>query len=788
MLYFLSLAAVALSSLVYAIDPPRVPHQPLGNGGNILAFNETIPTSFSARTLAFDWVSTADGEDGVYIFSDDDGALTFQNVVTGEQTEFLAADKIPSDYHEYWIKPDLTQVLWSVNYTKQYRYSYFADYLVQDVASGELTPLVEDQAGDLQYAEWSPTENQIAFVRGNNIFVWSAGKVSQITEDGDADHFNGVPDWVYEEEIFGGRSTLWFSPDGEYIAFLSFDESGVKTFRIPYYMDNQELAPPYPRELELRYPKVGETNPTVSFHLLKLDSLETSEVPIDAFEADDLVIGEVSWLTDGHSDVIYRAFNRVQDQEKHVVVKVEAGSSSVTRERDGTDGWLDNTLSIVYLGETSSGNATYRTNSTTYYLDVSDVSGWNHIYLYPVHGGKEIALTSGEWEVRSILKVDNSRNLVYYTSTEHHSTESHVYSVNYQTLEKTALVDDSVPAMYEASFSTGGTYYILNYRGPDVPYQELYNVNSSEPIRAISDNKALYDRLHTYNLPNITYFELEHPEGFTLNAMLRLPPNFDPSKQYPVIFLPYGGPGAQEVTKAFQSLNWDAYVTSDPELEFVTYTVDNRGTGFKGRDFRASVTSRLGYLEPRDQVWAAKQLAEQNPWVATDKIGMWGWSYGGYLTSKTLELADPIFSFGVITAPVTDWRFYDSMYTERYMKTPALNPAGYNISGVYNTTGFKTVDGGFLIQHGSGDDNVHWQNSAVLVDRLVGAGVGPERMQVQWFTDSDHGIMYNGANSFLYKQLTRFVWQMKNRKDGAVQHQWSKRADRGAGGYLVVDG
>lgn len=228
----LSLSALLQSTV--AIDPPRQPRQPLGNGETRLTYNVTTPTAlYRPSTQAVAWISGE--EDGQFITENDDGALVLESIVTGDSKVFVAADKIPEDYHEYFISPDQEKVLWAVNYTKQYRYSYFADYLIQDVATGETVPLVEDQAGDIIYAEWAPVGGSIAFVRGNNLYIRSNdSEIVQITEDGGPDKFNGVPDWVYEEEIFGGRSTLWFSPDAKYVAFLSANETGVGTFRIPY--------------------------------------------------------------------------------------------------------------------------------------------------------------------------------------------------------------------------------------------------------------------------------------------------------------------------------------------------------------------------------------------------------------------------------------------------------------------------------------------------------------------------------------------------------------------------
>ena len=794
---------VASAGLTLAVGDHLLPTETFkGNGDKLLTFNDTVPSAkFSPRLTSVDWVSTK--QDGQHISRNGDGALVLENVATQQIETFVDAANVPQGFREYWIKPDLTKILWAVNATKQYRHSYFADYMILDRESGNLEPLVADQAGDIQYAAWSPVDDTIAFVRGNNIYIWKGGEVTQITSDGGENTFNGVPDWVYEEEMFGSRYTLWFSPDGRSIAFLRFDETGVPTYTVQYYKSPLPEAPSYPTDLDIRYPKVGETNPTVTVHLIDVESLSESTIPIDAFPPDDLVIGEVAWVTDTNEHVLVRAFNRVQDQDKHVLINVEAGSVSIVRERDGTDGWLDNTLAVTYIGSLeSNGTSASRMNATSgtlqsnsrmvnntnntmdtgdkFYLDLSDETGYTHIYMFPVEGGEPIALTEGEWEVREILKVDQERKLVYYTSTEGHSTESHLYSVSYITQEKEPLVDDSKPAMWSSSFSSEGGYYILSYLGPGIPFQELYSVNSTEPIRLLTDNRDLRNQLNEYNLPRLTYKELKHPEGFTLNVMERLPVNFDPSKQYPAIFNPYGGPGSQMVTKAWQRLSWPAYISSDPELEYIVYTVDNRGTGYKGRAFRSAVTSQLGKLEAEDQIWAAEQLSQES-FVDNDRITMWGWSFGGYLTAKVVEKDSGVFSLGMITAPVSDWRFYDTLYTERYMKTPALNPGGYNESAVHDATGFKNIANGVLIQHGTGDDNVHFQNAAVMLDLLMGAGVSPEKLRAQWFTDSDHSIRYNGATTFLYKQLTDAIFEEKEREiggdagNGAKKHQWSRR-------------
>ncbi|CRK23693.1 hypothetical protein BN1723_013084 [Verticillium longisporum] len=318
--------AAALATSVSAIDPPRPPTQPVGGGERLITYQESRSGAFAASSRAVSWVDGTD--DGRYIFANTAG-LVFEDIVSGESETFVPASALPADYRDYRIRPDLKKVLFATNDTKQYRHSFFADYQILDVESGELTPLVADQAGDIQHAEFAPAGDAIAFVRGNNLYLNKGGDVTQVTNDGGPDLFHGVPDWVYEEEIFGDKKALWFSPDGEYVAYLSFDETGVETFTIPYYMDGQKTAPVYPRELDLRYPKVGTKNPTVKFSLLEVDSGEstTLEDQVDALRrrgiAAECIDSTKSWeeiqdinaaLRSGKLRMIYCAPERLNNE------------------------------------------------------------------------------------------------------------------------------------------------------------------------------------------------------------------------------------------------------------------------------------------------------------------------------------------------------------------------------------------------------------------------------------------------------------------------------------------
>lgn len=799
--WYLGVIAWCLTSVNAITRPPR---QPVGNGTKLLTFNNTVRTrGFSPYQKQIEWIKSPSDSD-LITFSID--GLEIQNAITNNKKVLIPFDKAPPSLSAYWLNPDQTKVLWAVNSTKQYRYSYFANYVVQNIEDGNVTLL--PGPGDIAYAEWSPAarSNLLAFVRNNNIYIWQNGNITQITYDGGVNRFNGVPDWVYEEEVLSDRSAMWFSPDGKYLAFLSFNEAKVPTYDVPFYETGQPFSPAYPAEHKIRYPKTGYPNPLVDVKIIDLTNIQdrrnrVKTLNLGMYEPTDLVVGAVQWITDGHSKLIIRGFNRQQDHSKWAIYDLESGTTSVVRSRDGSDGWLENDGAIKFAGKVKSPQIQ---PGKEFYLDLSDVTGWQHMYLWPTDGLGNIALTQGNWEVREIVHLDRARGIVYFTSSERHPTDSHLYSLNIETGVKTAMVNNQVSGWWSASFSKDGNYYVLNYDGPNVPYQELYSISSSTPLRTLANNEELISLLSEYDLPHITYFDLIHPSGYNLSAALRWPANFDPTKKYPVLLTPYGGPGSQQVSKQMMPLNWNAYIASDPELQFATFTVDNRGTGSRGRAFRNTVARQLGKLEAEDQVWAAEQLAQHYDWVDANHVGIWGWSYGmcideilyvgsavitnkstgGYLSAKTVEVGSPVIKYGMSTAPLQDWRFYDSIYTERYMGLLPSNSSStyypnstnnYYQASVHNTAGFKNIAGKFLIQHGTGDDNVHFQNTAALVDLMVKNGVSPEKFEAQLFTDSDHNIQHDNANVWLYRQLSGFLLNEKRRVSNVTEsHEWSR--------------
>ncbi|OAX82034.1 hypothetical protein ACJ72_03622 [Emergomyces africanus] len=767
-----TLALLFFAGFSLTIHPPRKPYPPTGEGETLLDFKTaTSHSSLVPLILTFEWI--LGGNDGDYVDMDTDNSLVVRNILdpTNHTAILTHSDHIPPYAYEYFVKPDRSKVLWATNHTQLHRHSYLADYFIQDVETQELTPLITGQAGDVQYATWSPVDNIIAYVYKNNLFLWRDGRNVQITWEGSPDMFKGVADWVYEEEIFSDRQALWFSPDGKYLAFLEFDEAKVPIETILSYMATETEALLYPEKVVIHYPKVTTNNPEVYLNLLEISSHKRTVVPIDSFSRDNLIVGEVVWLTRGHGSLALRTYNRVQNQEKIVLVDVGTMTTSVVRERFATDGWLENPMSIKYIGELQ---PEMGASSHHYFADISDESGWSHIYLFPCEQGEPIQLTSGNWDVTEILYVDLERKLIYFLSTENHPTERHLYSVSYISHEKTPLVDDKVPAWWSASFSTGGGYYVLTYGGPDVPYQEAHSVKEPSKVVDIMDNEQVVEELKEYKLPNISFFDLTIESDITVSVMQRLPASFTQGKKYPVLFIPYGGPGSQEVTKAWKPLDWKAYISSDQELEYIIWTVDGRGTGFRGRKFLTSVYKRLGQLEVQDQIAAAKLLSQES-FVDKDHIGIWGWSYGGYLAAKVIEANSSIFSFGMMTAPVVDWRLYDSFYTERYMEN--YNEEEYQKSAVHEPEGFLHLAGKILVQQGTADDNVLFEHSAALVEILMSSDVPPHKLSVQWFTDGDHSISEPTSSLFLYKQLTGMLYEEKNRDPNKHEHhEWDRRS------------
>ena len=750
-----------------------MPHDPQatasrGNGKKV-TLDEVQGGQWRARRHAISWIAGPEGEDGLLLERGDTrnteylvvkdvrerdkgiSSLSTRILMAGSQFTVNGQAMYPT---EVWPSPDLKKVLIVTDLVPNWRHSYTGRYWILDVASQQaeaLDPLNVD--GRVQLAQWSPQSDKVVFTRDNNMFIRTLGAgVKQVTLDGGPDLFYGVPDWVYEEEVFSGRVATWWSEDGKYLAFLRTNETEVPNFPVDYYLSRPSGKQPpsglenYPEQTEIKYPKAGAPNPTVHLQFFDVQKGQVFSVPIEGdFPDSDRLITEVVWAgKDGK--VIVRETNRESDVLKVVLFDVERREGRTVRERDVQKldgGWFEVSQTTKFIPP-----APVNGRPHAGYIDTVIHDGYDHLaYFSPLENPEPKLLTSGDWEVvEAPSVVDLKNNYVYFKATKESSIQRHYYRVKLDgSGEIEPITDISKEGYHSISFSTGGKFGLVNYDGPNVPWQKIMSmpgvVEKYEEV--IEENKSLQKFASQHELPIENYGTIE-VEGFTLNYVERLPPHFNKKRKYPVLFWMYQGPNSQSVNKQF-NVDYQAYVASG--LGYIVVTVDGRGTGYRGRKTRCAIRGNLGYYESTDQIAAAKMWAKKK-YVDAERMAIWGWSYGGFMTLKVLERdAGQTFKYGMAVAPVTDWRFYDSVYTERYMHTPQNNPGGYDNASITDM-GALSQNVRFLVMHGVADDNVHTQNTYTLLDKLDLSGV--ENYDVHVFPDSNHGIYFHNANRIVY--------------------------------------
>ncbi|KAI9016373.1 dipeptidyl peptidase IV N-terminal region-domain-containing protein [Phycomyces nitens] len=688
-------------------------------------FEDIYNGTFAPQAPSLVWVEN-DPRDGIFTQRDPvTNDILLESIEDGKSTVYVKADDLVVgqgllDVNSFELSQDAEYIMLRTNRTNQWRHSYYSNIYVYKNSDKSLFPLLNTSTvadrPTISYAAWSSTGHQMAYVKNNDLYITDLTTHRRVTFDGSPTVFNGVPDWVYEEEVFSSNFALWWSPDSSHLAYLRFNETAVPEFHMPLYTASDSS---YPDELKIKYPKAGAANPLVSLHIYSLksnqsvmvtrNSTEDAHIKVTSthkdFEDDNRLITDVTWATTTNTHLLFKQMNRVQDHSitSLVTVSPDISKSTVTKAREykPTDGgWIDTSQSMVFLAD----------NSTQLkYMDIADDGkGFMHLGIFTASKPKDDPqwLTSGEWEVvDGSVVTDTKRKLVHFMSTERSSLERHLYTVELDNEDplgsKKCLTCPENPndyATYNTVFSPKFGYYLEYYLGPDVPTTTIKKIDNSTFSKVLENNTLLKNLLAEYELPRIR-MNTVMSGGVDMNAMEILPPKFDITQRYPVLFHVYGGPGSQLVSHRFE-LSWQTFVAS--QLGYIIVTVDGRGTGFRGRDYRVSVRKRLGELETIDQVNAARHWATLG-YVDPTRIAIWGWSYGGYMTTKVIEANDGVFSAGMAVAPVTDWRFYDSVYTERYMLTPELNEQGYIDSAVSNMTGFANAK--YLLIHGTGDDN-----------------------------------------------------------------------------------
>ncbi|KAF8075245.1 dipeptidyl aminopeptidase [Lyophyllum atratum] len=793
------LAAVLLLSAVVGIIAAQTykgtpQHRP---GTRKFTIDHVFNGTFNAQRKTINWVQEAG--DGVYsVF--EAGDLKLVDLKTNT-TKVLVSSKDIKDqkgnllmWYAWDLSPDMKYILLKADYRKQWRWSSFGNYYVHNIEAKTTHPLIPPtHPSATAYATWAPTGQSIAYVTDNDLYVLTNPSATpiRVTASGNASLFHGVPDWVYEEEIFSADFALWWSPDAKKVAFLVFDETAVEEYNFPIYNptgDNNAVIP-YTSDIVMKYPKPGYNNPLVSVHVFDVARHAEdagAETDFAAEEhtyelewphrhaANDSIISQVKWV--GDAALILKEVNRNADDGNVVLFNLDDAEErarsrgKVVRKlgkkgEQGDNGWIDHDQSIHRLP------ASLTPGETEAYLDIVPTpEGYNHIALFsPASSGTPHFLTSGKWEVTNGIKgIDVKKGVVYFEAANPSSIERHVYStplpkdVPFKAVEATALTDVTKQAYYSTNFSPGAGFYVLDYQGPTIPWQKIIAVGNSTFEHSLTNNEYLTNVTMEYEAPTISHSKIMS-DGYELNVQEIRPPRMDDSGRvkYPVLFRVYGGPQSQLVDLKF-TRNWHDYLACG--LSYIVVTVDGRGTGFKGRHLRNPVKDNLGFYETIDQINAAKIWAAKE-YVDRKRIGIWGWSYGGFMASKVVEANAGVHSLSMAVAPVTSWRLYDSIYTERYMNLPQLNPGGYVNASISNVTGFHNVD--YLLAHGSGDDNVHYANSAHLLDMFTKAQVRNFRFRM--FTDSDHSISRRGANREVYQFLTDFLiekWGKGGRRRG----------------------
>ncbi|KAL7934593.1 dipeptidyl peptidase IV N-terminal region domain-containing protein [Trichoderma chlorosporum] len=775
---------VSTGSYKHASDVEHDPDADSRGSGKPVTLDQLYEGYWSAKHKSISWIAGPDGEDGLLlergvsgkdylVVEDVRSAVGNEAAVTGDADTQLGKSRTlmknadfeydGRTYAPQWLKPspDQQKVLVGVSQERVWRHSFTAIYFIFDVETQTAEPLVPMDAGArLQLAGWSPRSDSISFTRDNNLYIrrlTGDNDIVQITNDGGPEYFYGIPDWVYEEEVFSGNSATWWSEDGQYLAFLRTNETGVPEYPVQFFISRPSGQPPlsgeesYPEVQQIKYPKAGAHNPVVDLQFYDVSKGDVFSVTTgDEFPDDDRIINSLIWAG---NNVIVKQTNRISDVLKVILIDVGERQGKTVNSIDVNQidgGWFEISYSMTYVpadpdnGRPEDG-----------YVDTVIYEGYEHLgYFTPLNNSEPIMLTSGEWEVdEAPSAVDLVNNLVYFVGTKESSIQRHVYSVKLDGSDLQPFTDISAEAFYQASFSSGAGFAVLSYRGPKIPHQKIVSTpsNSISYDVVVEDNAELADRAKKHELPVLKYGTIDLGDGIVVNYLERRPPHFNPKKKYPVLFQQYSGPGSQQVKKTF-GVDFQSYVASN--LGYLVITVDPRGTGFLGRNHRVLVRSKLGLLEAQDHIAAARHFASLD-YVDETRLAIWGWSYGGFTTLKTLEQdAGRTFSYGMAVAPVTDWRYYDSIYTERYMRTPQENDEGYSLSKISNATALGE-NKRFLLMHGVADDNVHFQNSLTLLDDLDLAGV--ENYDVHVFPDSDHGIYFHGAHRIVYDKLNNWL-------------------------------
>lgn len=668
--------------------------------------------------------------DGQYYSALSQNKVIKYDVTTGEATKTLVdGDVLGIQIDDYSFSKDEKQVLLLTDRKSVYRRSFTAVYYVYTLGATEASLLSE---GRQAYATFSPDGIKIAFTRDNNLFYKNMenGVEVAITTDGAANKIiNGSTDWVYEEELYLTKAFAW-SIDSKKIAYYRFDESGVREYNMQLWNDGAL----YPQDYIYKYPKAGEDNSVVAIHIFDLENRKKASVDIGA--ETDIYIPRIYWTQDANTLSVQR-LNRLQNQLDILHVNARTGDSKVVL----TD------KSETYIDLTYCDDLTYL-NDGKHFLFSSEMDGFKHFYLYKTDGTLVRQITQGSFEAESLVGLDQSAKtpVLYYTSTEQSPMERDLYRIDLKGKNKQRLTSTGYSKI---NMSDDCSYY-MNYQSTatDPLKVSLYQTKGNKLIKVLEDNKTLAQTTKDHGFAAKEFFTLQTVDGTTLNGYFLKPADFTAGKEYPTIVYQYSGPGSQNVKNEWggKHFAWHQMLT---QKGYIVAIVDTRGTGGRGADFKKLTYKQLGKYETEDLIATGKYLADL-PFVARDRIGIWGWSYGGYMSSLAILKGAEIFSLAIAVAPVTTWRYYDTIFTERYLQRPQDNPEGYDDNSPIHHV--EKLKGDFLLVHGTGDDNVHFQNAVTLQEALIKAG---KQFDSFYYPDKAHSLI--GRRGHLYEKMTIFI-------------------------------
>ena len=626
---------------------------------------------------------------------------------------------------DYELSPDEQKILIKTQRQAQYRRSYFAQHFLYDLTD---KTLIKIEGPDLQEVTFSPDGKYLGFVRSNNLYYWiiSEQKLVQVTQDGRQNQIiNGLTDWVYEEEFAFVQAYQW-SRDGDYLAYLRFDESEVPEFSMDVY--GQDL---YPTQSVFKYPKAGEKNAQVSLHIHQLKGGSTADIDLSPWPYE--YIPRIKW-SKNPDQLAVQLLSRAQNDLVLLQVDMRENQTRVLlQEHD--EAYVDIHDDLTFLNDNS-------------FIWPSEQDGWRHLYHYNAQGELIRQLTHGNYDVTAFYGFNPGIGRLYFQSSQRGSIYRDLYSMNISGTNQVRLSQEK--GTHDADFSADFSHFIQKFSSVTTPNRfTLHSGLDGSELRVLEDNSELIDLVKNYNL-NPKTFDSIYVNGNWLNTYVIKPKSIDLTKKYPVLMFQYSGPGSQQVADRWNNANdyWHQYLVNQG---LVVVCVDGRGTGLKGRDFKKVTQGKLGLYEVQDQIAAAQEIAKWSN-VNPDKIGIWGWSYGGFMSANCLFQGEGVFSMAISVAPVTSWRFYDSIYTERYMGLPQDNPQGYDAYAPLDHVSKMTGD--LLLVHGTADDNVHVQNSMRLIDALVKAN-----KPFDWliYPDKNHGIYGGYTRQHLYQKMTDFI-------------------------------